>query len=123
VLFRSKRWIAFYLPAEGQVKVDHGAGEALVRGGESLLPAGVIDVVGDFQEGDVVQVVDETGKERARGRVNYGASELRKIQGRSTHEIPVILGYKDFDEEIHRDKLAISSRRGTGGNGLMTAQA
>jgi len=104
-----KRWIAFYLPAEGQVKVDQGAGQALVQGGKSLLPAGVIDVVGDFQEGDVVQVVDETGKELARGLVNYGASELRKIQGRSTHEIPVILGYKYFDEVIHRDNLVISS--------------
>ncbi len=99
----------FYLPAEGQVKVDQGAGQALVQGGKSLLPAGVIDVVGDFQEGDVVQVVDETGKELARGLVNYGASELRKIQGRSTHEIPVILGYKYFDEVIHRDNLVISS--------------
>ena len=104
-----KRWIAFYLPAEGQVKVDAGAGAALVRGGKSLLPAGVIGVSGDFEEGDVVQVLDESGTELARGLVNYGAAELIKISGRSTQEIHAILGYKYFDEVIHRDNLVISS--------------
>ena len=69
-----KRWIAFYLPAEGQLKVDAGAGAALVRGGKSLLPAGIVGVSGDFEEGDVVQVLDEAGRELARGLVNYGAS-------------------------------------------------
>lgn len=104
-----KRWIAFYLPAGGRITVDAGAKLALVRGGKSLLPAGIVDVSGEFEEGDVVQVVDEAGRELARGLVNYGAAELRKIRGRSTQEIPAILGYKYFDEVIHRDNLVLSN--------------
>ena len=104
-----KRWIAFYLPTAGRLTVDAGAKTALLRGGKSLLAAGIVDVAGEFEEGDVVQVVDEAGRELARGLVNYGAAELIKIRGRSTQEIPAILGYKYFDEVIHRDNLVLSS--------------
>ena len=103
-----KRWIAFYLPAQGQIQVDAGARKALVEGGKSLLAAGIVGVSGDFEEGDVVRVVDEAGNELARGLVNYGAAELAKICGRTTQEIQGILGYKYFDEVIHRDNLVIS---------------
>ncbi len=103
-----KRWIAFYLPAQGQIRVDAGARKALVEGGKSLLAAGIVGVSGQFEEGDVVQVLDEDGRELARGLVNYGAEELARIQGRSTQEIHEILGYKYFDEVIHRDNLVLS---------------
>src|SRR5690606_11513229 len=102
------RWIAFYLPAQGQIRVDGGARKALVEGGKSLLAAGIVGVSGQFEEGDVVQVLDEDGRELARGLVNYGAEELARIQGRSTQEIHKILGYKYFDEVIHRDNLVLS---------------
>ena len=65
-------------------------------------------VHGLFEEGDVVQIVDASGRELARGLVNYGSDELIKIMGRSTKEIESVLGYKYLDEVIHRDNLVVT---------------
>jgi glutamate 5-kinase len=103
-----KRWIAFAVPPQGRLTVDAGAVQALTLGGKSLLPSGVVQVDGDFAAGEVVAVVGEAdGKEFARGLVNFDAPELRRIQGAKTREIEPRLGYKSFDEVIHRDNLVI----------------
>jgi glutamate 5-kinase len=102
-----KRWIAFYQRPRGRVIIDQGAQQALVNMGKSLLPVGVVDVEGDFAPGDVVRVVDEKGLELARGLVNYSSSELVKIKGLSTQKVEELLGYRDYDEVIHRDNLAL----------------
>lgn len=88
--------------------MDAGAAKALVENGKSLLPAGIVRVEGQFVEGDLVQVCDISGRELARGLVNYSARDLRRIQGSRTTDIAAILGYKDFDEVIHRDNLVVS---------------
>jgi glutamate 5-kinase len=103
-----KRWIAFAVPPQGRLTVDAGAVQALTLGGKSLLPSGVVKVDGDFAAGEVVAVVtEEEGKEFARGLVNFDAPELRRIRGAKTREIELRLGYKSFDEVIHRDNLVI----------------
>ena len=103
-----KRWIAFAVPPQGRLTVDAGAVQALTLGGKSLLPSGVVQVDGDFAAGEVVAVVtQEEGKEFARGLVNFEASELRRIRGAKTREIALRLGYKSFDEVIHRDNIVI----------------
>ena len=103
-----KRWIAFAVPPQGRLTVDAGALEALTRQGRSLLPSGVTKVDGDFAAGEVVALVGEAdGRDFARGLVNFDASELRKIQGAKTREIEQRLGYKSFDEVIHRDNLVV----------------
>ncbi len=48
-----------------------------------------------------------TGKEIARGLVNYSADEARKIMGKASHEIEKTLGYVDEPELIHRDNLVL----------------
>jgi len=102
-----KRWIAFHQQPRGSIFVDHGAGEAMVRNGKSLLPAGVIGVEGRFRAGDVVKVVDESGRELARGVTNYSSGEIRRIQGKRTTEIKASLGMEAPDEVIHRDNLTL----------------
>jgi glutamate 5-kinase len=103
-----KRWIAFAVPPQGRLTVDAGAVQALTLGGKSLLPSGVVQVDGDFAAGEVVAVVtQEGGREFARGLVNFDAPELRRISGAKTREIEIRLGYKSFDEVIHRDNLVI----------------
>jgi glutamate 5-kinase len=103
-----KRWIAFAVPPQGRLTVDAGAVQALTLGGKSLLPSGVVKVDGQFAAGEVVAVVtEEEGKEFARGLVNFDAPELRRIRGAKTREIELRLGYKSFDEVIHRDNLVI----------------
>ena len=103
-----KRWIAFAVPPQGRLTVDAGALAALTQRGKSLLPSGVVEVEGDFSSGEVVAVVGGSGhREFARGVVNFDAAELRKIRGVKTKEIEARLGYKSFDEVIHRDNLVI----------------
>jgi len=103
-----KRWIAFAVPPHGRLAVDAGARAALTQHGKSLLPSGIANVEGDFAAGEVVGLVsDGDDREFARGLVNFDADELRKIQGAKTREIGQRLGYKSFDEVIHRDNLVL----------------
>ncbi len=102
-----KKWIGFTLRPKGKLKLDKGAQEAIVKGGKSLLPSGIIGVEGEFGRGDPISCLDPEGKEFARGLVNYDSGELRKIMGRQSSQIAVVLGYKYTDEVIHRDNLVI----------------
>jgi glutamate 5-kinase len=102
-----KHWIAHTLKAKGQLILDDGAVEALVRRGKSLLPAGIKTVRGEFEAGDSVACLDLSEREIAKGLVNYSSQAIAKIMGLKTTEIQHTLGYKDYDEIIHRDNLVI----------------
>ncbi len=105
-----KHWLLFAGKAKGELRIDQGAVKALKEQKKSLLPSGVLEVKGKFLAGELVRVVDEQGKELAKGLVNYGASDLKRIKGMRTDRIQEILGSKDYDEVIHRDNLAVSGR-------------
>lgn len=102
-----KHWIAYSKTPSGSLVVDEGARRVILEGGKSLLPSGITDVVGDFGPGDSVSCVGEDRAEFARGLVNYSSDEVRKIQGKKTSEIEEVLGYRYYDEIIHRDDLVI----------------
>lgn len=102
-----KRWIAFTRRRCGKIFVDKGAKEALRLKGRSLLPSGIVKVEGDFREGDMVSVVNGDDEEFARGLSNYSSLEIEKVKGAKTKDIKSILGYKYYDEVIHRDNLVI----------------
>ena len=104
-----KYWIAFTLRSRGRLLIDDGAKEALIRDGKSLLPSGVTQVEGDFALGDPVTCMDAAGNAIAKGLVNYSADEIRKIMGLKSSRIEQVLGYKDYDEVIHRDNLAVTA--------------
>ena len=103
-----KRWLAFGAKIQGSIVVDDGCAKAIRKaGGCSILPAGIYQVVGDFQSGSTISVIDKEGHELARGLVHYTASELERIKGCKSSDIEGILGHKNFDEVIHRDDLVI----------------
>ncbi|MDP8215308.1 MAG: glutamate 5-kinase [Candidatus Euphemobacter frigidus] len=102
-----KSWIAFSRLQKGRIIVDGGARQALVERDKSLLASGVTGVDGDFQAGDMVSITGEEGKEFCRGLVNYSSRELEQIKGQKTGRIESILGYKYYDEVVHRDNLLI----------------
>lgn len=102
-----KQWLAGQLQLRGALTLDDGAVKVLKESGRSLLPVGVVAVKGDFQRGEAVACVDITGREIARGLVNYAAEESRKIMGRPSSELEGILGYVDEPELIHRDNLVL----------------
>lgn len=101
-----KRWIAFTLQTRGDLLVDNGAVEALKRG-KSLLASGIEGIDGKFREGDAVGIKDDRKKEFARGLINYSFEEVKKIMGAKSGEIESILGYKSYDEVIHRDNMIV----------------
>ena len=103
-----KYWIAFTLRSQGKLTIDEGARNAIIGSGKSLLPSGIVDVEGDFTIGDPVICVDLKGASFAKGLVNYSASEIRRIMGLKSSKISQILGYKDYDEVIHRDNMAVT---------------
>ena len=89
--------------------VDQGAYEAITQRGRSLLPKGLKEVHGKFGSGECVRCVDPSGREFARGLVNYSAAELEKIKGLHSARIESVLGYKLTDEVIHRNDLVLTS--------------
>ena len=103
-----KRWLAGNLQSRGVLVLDDGAVKVLRDQGKSLLPIGVKTVIGFFTRGEMVLCRDSSGNEIARGLINYNSDDARKIIGKPTKEIEKLLGYKDFDELIHRDNLVIS---------------
>jgi len=106
-----KHWIAYMLKPMGSLVIDGGAKRALLKSGRSLLPAGIKDVRGRFDMGELVTCVDEEGVEVARGLCSYGSHEIGKIAGMRSNEIEKALGYRYGDEVIHRDDLVITEGR------------
>ncbi len=105
-----KQWMADQLLLRGRLVLDDGAVRVLRQDGKSLLPIGVLRVEGDFERGDIVSCVGPGGDEVARGLVNYGASDARRIARRSSSEIEDILGFVEEPELIHRDNLILLDR-------------
>jgi glutamate 5-kinase len=103
-----KRWIAQSLIPAGKLYLDAGAVRAIQTGGKSLLPAGITEIEGEFEQRSSVQLCDAQGREIARGIVNYSHHELVQIMGHQSEEIPKILGYASSDTVVHRDNLVIS---------------
>jgi glutamate 5-kinase len=101
-----KRYLLAGRSAVGKLKVDDGAVQALHHG-SSLLPVGLTEVEGQFERGDSLSVVDSTGREIARGLVNYSSTDLKRIRGQRSDGIEEILGYVYGDEVIHRDNLVL----------------
>jgi len=101
-----KKWIAGSLEPKGTLVIDAGAVAAL-RGGRSLLPAGVVRVEGRFARGDAVIVRGPDGGEIGRGLVAYDAEDADKIKGKSSSEVALILGLEGRAEMIHRDDLVV----------------
>lgn len=106
-LSHRKRWIAFGNRVRGNIVINEGARKMLAERGKSLLAAGITGCEGAFDVGDLVGVVDESHAQIARGLTNYASSELTLIRGKRSDEIEQVLGYKDFDEVIHRDNLVL----------------
>ncbi|MEC8859967.1 MAG: glutamate 5-kinase [Pseudomonadota bacterium] len=103
-----KQWLAGQLKVKGQLTVDAGAEKVLRESGRSLLPVGVVAVLGHFDRGEVVACVNETGQEIARGLVNYNSREAEQLARQPSRMIETLLGYAGDPEMIHRDNMVIT---------------
>ncbi len=106
-----KRWIGFSARPRGTLVVDAGAQKAMTARGASLLPGGLVEVVGKFERGALVEIAGPERVVFARGLAGYSDAELRAISGKKTAQIAAALGYHYADEAVHRDDLAIIEGR------------
>jgi len=98
-----ERWIAYGAAVKGQIHVNEGAKKAILEG-SSLLPVGIIGVVGHFNVGDVVSLVDDCKVEFAKGNPNYTSGELNLIKGLQITDVKKTLGSGKPKEVIeHRN--------------------
>ncbi|HVZ70779.1 MAG TPA: glutamate 5-kinase [Polyangia bacterium] len=103
------RHIAVGARHRGALVVNEGALRALTSSKASLLPVGVVGVDGNFEQGDVVEVRDGSGRVHGRGVVNYPAEACRKLAGRRSDDIDAILGWRGYDALITRDNLVMGA--------------
>ncbi|AOY45112.1 glutamate 5-kinase [Psychrobacter pacificensis] len=105
-----KQWLAAHLRMSGSLVVDAGAAKALTEHNRSLLPVGVVEVRGGFDEGDVVEIVhQDTGERIAVGQVNFSSHEAHRVARERTEKFDKIFGgNEDRVVMVHRDNLAIT---------------
>jgi glutamate 5-kinase len=102
-----KRWLLSGLCISGKLVVDSGAALALKKQNRSLLAAGIKEVKGDFDRGDLVDIYDAEGLHLGCGLVNYSSSEVNLIKGAHSDKIATVLGVDFGPEVVHRDNLAV----------------
>jgi len=108
ILTARKQWLAGQINLHGTLHLDAGAVKKVCEQGSSLLAVGVAAVDGKFNRGEIIRCVDDSGREVARGLINYNADETRRIMGQSSEHIEDLLGYVGEAELIHRDNLMLT---------------
>jgi glutamate 5-kinase len=101
-----KLWLKYAKPVRGRIEVDAGAARALREGGTSLLPVGIVDVTGDFDAGDAVEV-EHRAATVGKGICNYSAEELRRVRGMKSAAVHELLP-RASDEAVHRDYFVLA---------------
>ncbi len=102
---RFKLWLKYAKPRRGMIVVDDGAARVLRERGSSLLPVGIVDVEGDFEAGDAVEVAVD-GVVLGKGIVDYSSTELGQVMGLKSVEVRERLPHA-ADEAIHRDRFVL----------------
>ena len=102
-----KRYLLSQMHESDAVVVDSGAARALLHRNSSLLAAGVVDSLGDFDRGDVVLVLDTERHQLACGISNYSSRDIRHIRRLRSDRIELTLGHYFGDEVLHRDNIVI----------------
>ncbi len=102
-----KRWMLSGLATRGKLVVDSGAALALKKQKRSLLAAGIKQVDGDFQRGDIVNIYDPQDCHLGCGITNYSSSDIAVIKGVHSRKIATLLGYDYGSEVVHRNNLVV----------------
>jgi len=101
-----KDWLAGRLTVKGHLTVDAGAAQAL-RGGRSLLPAGITGSQGRYARGDVLDIAGPDGVVIARGLAQYDSQDAERIIGRRSEDVAALLGSPARAAMVHRDHMVL----------------
>ena len=100
-----ERWMVSGLLDDTYIKIDNGAAQALSCENSSLLAAGIVDVAGDFERGDVVSIMGNNNRRISIGISNYSSADLLRIRNLRSNAIEETLGYHYGDAVIHRNNM------------------
>jgi glutamate 5-kinase len=100
-----KLWLKYAKPSQGALMVDAGAARALREEGTSLLPVGIVEVRGEFEAGDAVDIV-EGDRGLGKGISSYSAADLRRVKGLKSQAVRQLLP-RAAEEAVHRDYLVL----------------
>ncbi len=92
---------------QGAVIVDNGAAKALREEQSSLLPIGISNVTGEFNRGDVIDIVHENGERLACGITNYGSDDIKRFMGHHSSSVSSVVENDFGSEVIHRNNLVV----------------
>ncbi len=107
-----KHWMLHARASSGKIHIDSGAVNALLCKGASLLPSGIIEVTGEFNAGEIVDIVHSGEKSQtiiARGVTQYSSMDLKKILGKKSREIEKLVPYF-YSEVVNRDEMVLTKR-------------
>jgi glutamate 5-kinase len=102
-----KLWLKYAKPTHGTLTVDAGAARALRDAGTSLLPVGIVDVAGEFDAGDAVEIREAGAAGIGKGICNYSAGELRSVMGMKSAQVRELMP-RATDEAVHRDYFVLA---------------
>jgi glutamate 5-kinase len=116
-----KLWLRYAKPSRGTLVIDAGAARALREEGTSLLPVGIVDVLGSFDAGDAVDIAERAGaagdpglaagamagEVLAKGICSYSATELRRVMGLKSAAVQQVLP-RATEEAVHRDYMVLA---------------
>jgi glutamate 5-kinase len=100
-------WLSFISLPKGRIIVDKGAARMLREHGKSLLPVGITGVVGNFKNGDTVEIADRSGNVIAVGLTEFPSHEIELIRGAKSGNIVNILKKECNEEVIHRNNMKL----------------
>lgn len=102
-----KRWMLSGLSTKGNLTIDNGAAKALKRQKRSLLAAGIKQIEGEFQRGDIVNICESDGARIGCGITNYSSADIKVIKGAHSKNIVTLLNYDYGSEVVHRNNLVV----------------
>jgi glutamate 5-kinase len=80
------KWLASGSLASGQIKIDNGAVKAL-QNRNSLLVVGIKKVIGNFEAGEVVEIIDEHKNVLAVARIKESSDTINQNLGTQNFEV------------------------------------
>jgi len=102
-----KRWMLSGLSTKGKLVVDSGAALALKKQNRSLLAAGIMQIEGEFERGDIVNIYDPQESRLGCGITNYSSADIDVIKGAHSKKIAALIGYDYGSEVVHRNNLVV----------------
>lgn len=102
-----EHWMIFKANSSGNIIVDDGCKEMLLKKKVSILPKGVVSVNGEFLQGAVIDICDKNNKIIAKGITNYSYLYILRIKGLSTMEVKQLISSDAKSEIIHANNMVV----------------